>query len=194
MTVSGRTTTVVQHAGEDAVAHDTEILLRVNGKPVVVTVDNRASLLDTLRERLRMTGTKKGCDHGQCGACTVHVDGRRVLSCLSLAVAQQGRDVRTIEGLCAGAELHPMQKAFIEADAFQCGFCTPGQIMSATAMLDEAARRTPSHVTPVVSEPPTLAELSEEEIRERMSGNICRCGAYPFIVDAVARVRDAEES
>jgi xanthine dehydrogenase YagT iron-sulfur-binding subunit len=180
MTVSGPATaasaeTDQQHSG---------IRLRVNGNDVELTVDNRASLLDTLREQLELTGTKKGCDQGQCGACTVHVNGRRVLSCLSLAVAQHGQDVRTIEGLCAGDELHPMQEAFVDSDAFQCGFCTPGQIMSATAMLCEA---TPSHVTPVVSAPPAVADLSDEEIRERMSGNICRCGAYQFIVEAIKR-------
>jgi xanthine dehydrogenase YagT iron-sulfur-binding subunit len=190
MTVSRPATATSAHSSAGADQYHTKIRLRVNGNDIEFTVDNRASLLDTLREQLELTGTKKGCDHGQCGACTVHVNGRRVLSCLSLTVAQHDQEVRTIEGLCAGTELHPMQQAFVDADALQCGFCTPGQIMSATAMLDEAERPTPSHVTPVVCTPPAPAELSEEEIRERMSGNICRCGAYQFIVDAIKHVRD----
>jgi xanthine dehydrogenase YagT iron-sulfur-binding subunit len=145
------------------------VRMRVNGDPVSVRVDPRATLLDTLRERLELTGTKKGCDRGQCGACTVHVDGRRVLSCLTLAAATTGREVTTIEGLADGDRLHPMQEAFIEHDGLQCGFCTPGQIMSAVAMIDDEG-----------------GADSDDEIRERMSGNICRCSAYPFIVDAIA--------
>ncbi|MFC8349889.1 (2Fe-2S)-binding protein [Streptomyces sp. NPDC057280] len=145
----------------------------VNGDRHAVRVDPRGTLLDTLREKLELTGTKKGCDRGQCGACTVHVDGRRVLSCLTLAATTNGREVTTIEGLADGEQLHPMQQAFIDHDGFQCGFCTPGQIMSAVAMVDEGPART------------------DDEIRERMSGNICRCSAYPFIVDAV---RDGQEA
>ena len=149
------------------------VRMTVNGDPVLVRVDPRATLLDTLRERLELTGTKKGCDRGQCGACTVHVDGRRVLSCLTLAAATTGRAVTTIEGLADGERLHPMQQAFVEHDGLQCGFCTPGQIMSAVAMVDDEG-----------------PAGSDDEIRERMSGNICRCSAYPRIVDAI---RDAQQ-
>jgi xanthine dehydrogenase YagT iron-sulfur-binding subunit len=141
----------------------------VNGSPVSLRVDPRATLLDTLREGLDLKGTKKGCDRGQCGACTVHVDGRRVLSCLTLAAATTGHEVTTIEGLADGDRLHPMQEAFVEHDGLQCGFCTPGQIMSAVALVDDEG-----------------GAGSDEEIRERMSGNICRCSAYPRIVDAIA--------
>lgn len=147
-----------------------EISLKVNGKTHQLSVEPRATLLDVLRERLLLTGSKKGCDFGQCGACTVHVDGKRVLSCLSLAVMQQGKDITTIEGLQKGDELHPMQEAFIKHDGFQCGYCTPGQIMSAVACINEG------HAG------------SAQEIREFMSGNICRCGAYPNIVDAIKEV------
>jgi xanthine dehydrogenase YagT iron-sulfur-binding subunit len=152
-----------------------QVLVRaaVNGAPVTVLVDPRATLLDTLREKLDLKGTKKGCDRGQCGACTVHVDGRRVLSCLTLAAATTGHEVTTIEGLADGDRLHPMQQAFIEHDGLQCGFCTPGQIMSAVAMVDDEG-----------------PARSDDEIRERMSGNICRCSAYPRIVDAI---RDAQK-
>jgi xanthine dehydrogenase YagT iron-sulfur-binding subunit len=142
----------------------------VNGKPYSLSVEPRVTLLDLLREQLHFTGTKKGCDLGQCGACTVHVDGRRVLSCLSLAVMQNGKKVTTIEGLATGDDLHPLQEAFIKHDGFQCGYCTPGQIMSAVACIAEG------HAG------------SEAEIREYMSGNICRCGAYPNIVDAIKEV------
>jgi xanthine dehydrogenase YagT iron-sulfur-binding subunit len=145
----------------------------VNGSPVSLRVDPRATLLDTLRERLDLKGTKKGCDRGQCGACTVHIDGRRVLSCLTLAAATTGHQVTTIEGLAQGDRLHPMQQAFIDHDGLQCGFCTPGQIMSAVAMVDDEG-----------------PARSDDEIRERMSGNICRCSAYPRIVDAI---RDAQQ-
>jgi xanthine dehydrogenase YagT iron-sulfur-binding subunit len=144
-----------------------DVTLRVNGKDHTLSIDARTALLDALREHLGLTGSKKGCDHGQCGACTLLVDGRRVLSCLTLAVATLGEDITTIEGLAQGDELHPMQRAFVEQDAFQCGYCTPGQIMSAIACVREG------HTN------------SEEEIREYMSGNICRCAAYPNIVAAV---------
>jgi xanthine dehydrogenase YagT iron-sulfur-binding subunit len=160
-----------------------EITLQVNGVPRAVDVDPRISLLDLLRERLGLTGSKKGCDHGQCGACTVLIDGRRSLACLALAVAYEGSDVTTVEGLARGEQLHPLQAAFIEHDAFQCGYCTPGQLCSAVGMLTE---RGPSAVTEKLTEEP---ELTPEEIRERMSGNICRCGAYPNIVAAIAEVR-----
>lgn len=144
--------------------------IEVNGKPYSMQVEPRVTLLDFLRENLNLTGSKKGCDLGQCGACTVHVDGKRVLSCLSLAVMQNGKRVTTIEGLSNGDELHPMQQAFIKHDGFQCGYCTPGQIMSAVACIREG------HAS------------SDAEIREYMSGNICRCGAYPNIVDAIKEV------
>ncbi|WP_410641748.1 (2Fe-2S)-binding protein [Amycolatopsis sp. lyj-346] len=146
--------------------------LRVNGNRTRLETDPRATLLDTLRERLRLTGTKKGCDRGQCGACTVHVDGRRVLACLTLAASADGAEVTTIEGLADGERLHPMQQAFIDHDGFQCGFCTSGQIMSAVALVREGRAG------------------SDEEIRENMSGNLCRCSAYPFIVDAVKDARE----
>ena len=155
------------------------VSLEVNGQPRTLELDTRVTLLDALREHLHLTGTKKGCDHGTCGACTVWVDGRRVLSCLTLAVTCEGREVSTIEGLAAGAELHPMQRAFIAHDAFQCGYCTPGQICSAVGMLDELRDGWPSAVT---DGEPTLGDA---EIRERMSGNLCRCGAYVNIVAAI---------
>jgi len=163
--------------------------LKVNGQERAVDLDPRTTLLDALREHLALGGSKKGCDHGQCGACTVHVNGTRTLSCLALAIAHQHDEITTIEGLAEDEQLHPMQTAFIECDGFQCGYCTPGQIMSAAAMLEEAADGVPSHVTPDVANPPGLDELSLEEIRERMSGNICRCGAYPNIVEAILQAR-----
>jgi len=165
-----------------------EITIRVNGTDVPLSVDPRTSLLDLLRERLGLTGTKKGCDHGQCGACTVLIDGRRANACLALAVAQDGSDVTTVEGLAAAGraaeagDLHPLQAAFIERDAFQCGYCTPGQLCSAAGMLAESG---PSAVTADLSDDP---ELVPEEIRERMSGNLCRCGAYVNIVAAIGDV------
>ncbi len=143
------------------------VTLRINKKEHTLKLEPRVTLLDALREHLEMTGTKKGCDHGQCGACTLHVDGKRVLSCLTLAITAQGKEITTIEGLAEGDTLHPVQAAFVECDGFQCGFCTPGQIMSATACLREG------HAN------------SDAEIREWMSGNLCRCGAYPNIVEAV---------
>ena len=146
--------------------------IEVNGKAHNLNVEPRTTLLDLLREQLQLTGTKKGCDHGQCGACTVHVDGRRINSCLTLAVMQQGRKVTTIEGLAKGSELHPLQDAFIKHDALQCGYCTPGQIMSGIACIREG------HAD------------NADEIREYMSGNICRCGAYPNIVDAIMEVKE----
>ena len=158
----------------------------VNGREAALDLDPRTTLLDALREHLRLTGTKKGCDQGQCGACTVLVDGRRVNACLTLAVMQDGAAVTTIEGLGTPDKLHPLQRAFIEHDGFQCGYCTPGQIMSAAGVLDEVKRGVPSHVTADLAAPPAL---TDPEIRERMSGNICRCAAYPNIV---AAIRDAE--
>jgi xanthine dehydrogenase YagT iron-sulfur-binding subunit len=165
-----------------------EIQLRVNGDDVTLTVDTRTSLLDLLREHLDLTGAKKGCDHGQCGACTVLIDGRRANACLALAVAHQGAEIVTVEGLAAGDELSELQRAFIEHDAFQCGYCTPGQLCSATGMLSEANDGWPSAVTPVDGELSAPAALTDKEIRERMSGNLCRCGAYANIVPAIAEV------
>jgi xanthine dehydrogenase YagT iron-sulfur-binding subunit len=150
-----------------------------------VMVDPRATLLDTLRERLHLTGTKKGCDQGQCGACTVIVDGRRMTSCLTLAVMQQGHEITTIEGLGTPKNMHPMQAAFVKHDGYQCGFCTPGQICSAVAMLEEVKAGVPSHVTADLNARP---EVTNAELRERMSGNICRCGAYSNIQQAIAEV------
>ena len=161
------------------------LLLRVNGVEHQLMIDPRTTLLDALRERLHLTGSKKGCDQGQCGACTVIVDGRRITSCLTLAVMQQGHDITTIEGLGTPRNLHPLQAAFVKHDGYQCGFCTPGQICSAVAMLDEMKDGIPSHVTPDLMRKPVY---SAAELRERMSGNICRCGAYSNIQDAIAEV------
>ena len=156
-------------ATEHVVAIDVE--LRINGAPAPLSVDPRTTLLDALREHLRLTGTKKGCDHGQCGACTVHVDGRRVLACLTLAVAAQGKEITTIEGLARAGKLHPMQQAFLDHDGFQCGYCTPGQIMSAVALLGEPCGP------------------DDADVRECMRGNLCRCGAYANIIAAIQDVR-----
>jgi xanthine dehydrogenase YagT iron-sulfur-binding subunit len=164
------------------------IMLRVNAQMHEMEIDLRTSLLDALREHLHLTGTKKGCDHGQCGACTLLINGRRINSCLTLAVMHEGDDIVTVEGLGAPEALHPLQAAFIERDAFQCGYCTPGQICSAIGMLAEAKAGWPSHVTADVAAATTA--LTDAEIRERMSGNICRCGAYPNIV---AAIRDIAE-
>ncbi|GHG10084.1 aldehyde dehydrogenase iron-sulfur subunit [Deinococcus piscis] len=161
------------------------IQLAVNGKRHQLDLDPRASVLDTLRDRLGVMSVKKGCDHGQCGACTVLADGKRVLSCLCLAASYDGADILTAEGLGTVDQLHPMQQAFLDHDGFQCGYCTPGQICSAVGMLDELAQGMPSHVTPDVRK---VAELNDAEIRERMSGNLCRCGAYVNIVSAIREV------
>lgn len=158
------------------------VKFEVNGKLHAFELDTRTTLLDALREHLHLTGTKKGCDHGQCGACTVIVDGQRINSCLSLAVMHEGSSVTTIEGLGQPDKLHPMQAAFIAHDGYQCGYCTPGQICSALAVLGEIRQGIPSHVTPDLNVKPLL---NPEELRERMSGNICRCGAYSNIVDAI---------
>lgn len=166
-----------------------DIAFKVNKVAKKLTVDPRMTLLDTLRERLQLTGSKKGCDHGQCGACTVIVDGERILSCLTLAATCEGKTVTTIEGLATGNELHPMQHAFLKHDGFQCGFCTPGQICSAVALIKEAKDGQASYVTPDVQKTGGSQLLSEEEIKERMSGNICRCGAYPNIVAAIREVQ-----
>lgn len=168
-----------------------ELTLRVNGATHRLGLDHRTTLLDALREHLGLTGTKKGCDQGQCGACTVLADGRRVNSCLLLAVAAQGAEITTIEGLAGpGGELHPLQAAFVERDALQCGYCTPGQVCSAAAMLGEVAAGWPSAASASLTVP---ARLDAAEIRERMSGNLCRCGAYVNIVGAILDVsREAD--
>lgn len=157
----------------------------VNGEKRTLDLDTRTTLLDALREHLKLTGTKKGCDHGQCGACTVIVDGRRINSCLTLAVMHEGDSITTIEGLGTPDKLHPMQAAFITHDGYQCGYCTPGQICSAVAVLDEIRAGIPSHVTADLD---SGSAITVDEIRERMSGNICRCGAYSNIVEAIVEV------
>ncbi|MET9117299.1 2Fe-2S iron-sulfur cluster-binding protein [Streptomyces longwoodensis] len=168
-----------------------DLTLSVNGEKYTLTVDHRTTLLDALRERLDLTGTKKGCDQGQCGACTVLVDGRRSVACLQLAVAAEGHKITTVEGVADDDRLHPVQQAFLDLDGFQCGYCTPGQICSALAVIEEHAAGWPSAATadlrPEAGPPP----LTPEEIRERMSGNLCRCGAYVSIVQAVARAAEA---
>ncbi|ACM38285.1 MULTISPECIES: aldehyde dehydrogenase iron-sulfur subunit PaoA [Rhizobium/Agrobacterium group] len=192
--ISSAVAAVVTGAGERSVAAQpagdkmkltTPVTLNVNGARREIEVDNRTTLLDALREHLDLTGTKKGCDHGQCGACTVMVDGRRINACLTLAVMHEGDEITTIEGLGQPGHLHPMQAAFVKHDGFQCGYCTPGQICSSIAVLEEIKANIPSHVT---SDLNRSAQLTAIEIRERMSGNICRCGAYSNIVDAISEV------
>ncbi|MFE9865970.1 2Fe-2S iron-sulfur cluster-binding protein [Streptomyces sp. NPDC005506] len=168
--------------------HRSTLTLHINGTERTLSLDHRTTVLDALREHLGLTGAKKGCDHGQCGACTVIIEGRRANSCLLLAVAHDGAAITTVEGLADGDELHPMQEAFLGRDALQCGYCTPGQICSAVGMLDEAADGFPSHATETGRPGATPARLTAPEIRERMSGNLCRCGAYPRIVEAILDV------
>jgi xanthine dehydrogenase YagT iron-sulfur-binding subunit len=165
-------------------AQFTDITLRVDGAEHTARIDNRTTLLDLLREHLAVTAPKKGCDHGQCGSCTVLLDGRRATSCLALAVAHDGAEVVTASGLGATDALHPVAQAFLDHDGFQCGYCTPGQICSAVGMLDELKAGSPSHVTADLGQAP---DLTDAEIRERMSGNLCRCAAYPNIVDAIQK-------
>ena len=169
---------------EEAASNVAMVDLTINGVQHQLSLDPRVTLLDLLRENLGLTGTKKGCDHGQCGACTVLVNGRRINSCLSLAVVHQGEQITTIEGIAQGEQLHPLQAAFLEHDGFQCGYCTPGQICSAVALLKEAERGDASLLSADLQSPGKV-ELTAAEIRERMSGNICRCGAYPGIVQAI---------
>ena len=166
----------------------TQLSFSVNGAAHALTLDTRTTLLDALREHLKLTGSKKGCDHGQCGACTVLVDGRRVNACLSLAVLHEGDEITTIEGLGKPEAMHPMQQAFVDHDGYQCGYCTPGQICSAVAVLEEIKDGIPSHVTADLTERP---RATTAELRERMSGNICRCGAYSNIIDAMTDVSGA---
>lgn len=161
------------------------LTMKVNGADVALELDTRTTLLDALREHLNLIGTKKGCDHGQCGACTVLVDGQRINACLSLAVMHEGDEITTIEGLGSPEALHPMQAAFVKHDGYQCGYCTPGQICSAVAVLEEIRAGVPSHVQEDITQ---AAEMTPHEMRERMSGNICRCGAYSNIADAMAEV------
>jgi xanthine dehydrogenase YagT iron-sulfur-binding subunit len=174
-----------QEAAPEDTPRVAKVSLRVNGQRRELELDTRTTLLDALREHLHFTGTKKGCDQGQCGACTVIVDGRRINSCLTLAVMHQGAEVTTIEGLGTPQQLHPMQAAFVKHDGYQCGYCTPGQICSAVAVLDEIKAGVPSHVSADLTAQPVL---SPAELRERMSGNICRCGAYSNILDAIVEV------
>ncbi|GHA76218.1 oxidoreductase [Streptomyces tendae] len=170
------------------------VTLNINGEKHQLTVDHRTTLLDALRERLDLTGTKKGCDQGQCGACTVLVDGRRSVSCLNLAVAAEGREITTIEGMAEGDRLHPVQQAFLDLDGYQCGYCTPGQICSAIAVIEEHAAGWPSAATEDVRPEAGPPPLTPDEIRERMSGNLCRCGAYVSIVQAVTRAAEAHQA
>src|SRR5947209_12058067 len=183
------TATVGREGLEYPVTHEdagVRVSVTVNDRVRTVSVEPRTTLLDVLREELGLTGTKKACDRGECGACTVHLDGRRVLSCMTLAAMQDGKRITTIEGLERDGNLHAMQAAFIEHDGFQCGFCTSGQIMSGVAMIEEVKAGWPSAATTDVGRPFGIADLSAGEIRERMAGNLCRCACYPNIVDAVA--------
>jgi len=187
---------------EPALVNPLKVSFKVNGAARSLTLDSRMTLLDSLREKLGLTGSKKGCDHGQCGACTVIVDGKRVLSCLTLAATCEGRNVTTIEGLAKNGALHPMQTSFIKHDGFQCGFCTSGQICSAVALMNEAKDGEASYVSDIFGggngeglKPSRKAiQLTDEEIRERMSGNICRCGAYPNILAAIREVHTGKET
>ena len=173
-------------ANDKAAVEPSTVNLIVNGQTCRITFDPRMTLLDVLREKLALTGTKKACDRGECGACTVHIEGRRVLSCMTLTAMLEGKHIGTIEGLARDGKLHPLQSAFIEHDGFQCGFCTSGQIMSGVAMIEEVKAGWPSAATADVRQAFTRVDLSRAEIQERMSGNLCRCACYPNIVDAVA--------
>jgi xanthine dehydrogenase YagT iron-sulfur-binding subunit len=172
-------------AANALVEGETMIKLKINGQLTTLEIEPRVTLLDALRENLGLTGSKKGCDRGQCGACTVLIDGERVYSCLALAVMQEDKEITTIEGLATGDNLHPVQTAFLENDGFQCGYCTPGQICAAVALLEEVKNGAVSYATSDLNNPPSLDSLSETEIKERMSGNLCRCSAYNGIVAAV---------
>jgi xanthine dehydrogenase YagT iron-sulfur-binding subunit len=180
--------TIAPPAAEVPAIHPVAVSLTINGDEKHANIDPRTSLLDLLRENLQLTGTKKGCDHGQCGSCTVLVNGRRVNSCLTLAASVDGDQITTIEGVARGEDLHPIQQAFLDNDGLQCGYCTPGQILSVVALLSEAKNGAPSFVTRDLRRSGPV-DLTEEEIRERMSGNICRCGAYPGIIAAIHQVQ-----
>jgi xanthine dehydrogenase YagT iron-sulfur-binding subunit len=183
-----QTTVAKEESPMESSTVEMALTLTVNGKARSLNIEPRVTLLDALRERLELTGSKKGCDHGQCGACTVLIDGQRVYSCLALAVMQEGKEIVTIEGLAQGDILHPVQAAFIDNDGFQCGYCTPGQICASVALIEEVKRGCASAVTPDLTRPPQLADLSEAEIKERLSGNLCRCSAYNGIVAALQQV------
>jgi len=181
----GRSRAAAASASEPEVPAMTKVSFRINGQDRSLDLDTRTTLLDMLREHLQLTGSKKGCDHGQCGACTVMVEGRRIYSCLTLAIMHEGAEITTIEGLGQPGSLHPMQAAFVRHDGYQCGYCTPGQICSSVAALEEIKAGVPSHVASDLTAAP---QVTAEEIRERMSGNICRCGAYSNIIDAITEV------
>lgn len=187
-TIMNQATTAQEKRSGKIPAGEMAVTLTVNGQARSLTLEPRVTLLDALRERLELVGSKKGCDHGQCGACTVLIDGQRVYSCLALAVMQEGKEIVTVEGLAQGSQLHPVQAAFIDNDGFQCGYCTPGQVCASVALLSEVNRGCASAVTPNLARPPQLSDLSEAEIKERLSGNLCRCSAYNGIVAAVQQV------
>jgi len=184
-TANAQTPAVLVQAAATQTVPLSKVSFNVNGEPRELALDTRTTLLDALREHLHLTGTKKGCDHGQCGACTVISGGRRINSCLTLAVMHEGDEIKTIEGLGTPENLHPMQAAFVKHDGYQCGYCTPGQICSAVAVLDEIKAGIPSHVSADLNAP---AQPTNAELRERMSGNICRCGAYSKIAEAISEV------
>ena len=194
VTVGATVAAALPSKADAANANGSAVTLKINGREHRLELDPRTTVLDLLRDQLALTGTKKGCDHGQCGACTVLVNGERRNSCLMLAVMQHGKEITTIEGIAHGDELHPVQQAFIKYDGFQCGYCTPGQICSAVAMLQEIRSGAPSFVTENIGDPKAAIQLTDDEIRERMSGNICRCGAYPGIVAAVKEAHGARQA
>lgn len=177
----------------DNIENGLRVSFKVNGSSKSLLIDSRMSLLDALRERLQLTGSKKGCDHGQCGACTVIMNGKRVLSCLTLAATCEGKTIKTIEGFAKGNVLHPVQAAFLKHDGFQCGFCTPGQICSSIALIDEVKRGEASYLTDNIRKTGRPVQFADDEIRERMSGNICRCGAYANIIAAIKEVLSGKD-
>lgn len=193
-TIGATVAVALPSAAAAANQNEAAVSLKINGREHRLELDPRTTVLDLLRDQLGLTGTKKGCDHGQCGACTVLVNGERRNSCLMLAVMQEGKEITTIEGIAHGEELHPVQESFIKQDGFQCGYCTPGQICSAVAMLQEVRSGAPSFVTETIGDPKATIQLTDDEIRERMSGNICRCGAYPGIVAAIKEAHEARRA